>query len=262
MRSESIWRRGLAAAATALGLSSAATAGSFQVSPINISVPHERPIGAVTVRNDSPDPVSLRVVTYRWTQQEGEDRYEAADDLVASPPIFTLPGNGTQLIRVGFRNPPAEGEAAYRVFLEEIPASSSASNGVKIALRLNLPLYKQPRTRGEARIRWSARPAGDRAIAIEPVNGGSLHEKLARIDWIDGAGRRQVLVEKPGVVLSGGSRRWWIDAAPEPAAGAIKLILVKTNGDEEAAQASLLDERLPIRIELGDSQDYAAARGN
>ena len=232
-------------------------AGSFQVSPINISVPHDRPIGAVTVRNDAAEPVSIRVATYRWTQRDGEDVYEPTDDLIASPPIFTLDSEASQLVRVGLKARPGLGEAAYRVILEEIPAASDPSTGIRIALRLNLPLFKTPKAEGRSAIQWSARRAGDGAIALEAANAGSVHEQVTRIDWLDSNGKRAPLVERPATVLAGSSRRWLLDHAPLAAGGTIKLVLVKPGGEEEA-DAAVLDDKLPMVVTLGGEDEHAA----
>ena len=240
-----------------VALGTAAAASSFQVSPINLVVPHDRPIGALTVRNGSGQPVAVRVVTYRWSQAGGEDRYEPTDDLIASPPIFTMPVDGSQLIRVGLRAKAGESEAAYRVILEEIPSAAEPEAGVRIALRLNLPFYKQPRRMGQAALRWTAYRAGDGGIALDASNSGAVHDRINRIDWIDGAGRRAPLVDKPSVVLAGNSRRWWVPDVPMAADGVMKLILVRPNGEEETA-ALVSDDRLPVRVDLGDGEEHAA----
>jgi fimbrial chaperone protein len=245
------------ASLAAASIATSAAASSFQVSPINLVVPHDRPIGALTVRNGSSEPVAVRVVTYRWSQAGGEDHYEPTDDLIASPPIFTMPADGSQLIRVGLRGKPGEDEAAYRVILEEIPSAAEPTAGVRIALRLNLPFYKQPKRMGQAALRWLAYRAGDRGIALDASNSGAVHDRINRIDWIDGAGRRAPLVEKPSVVLAGNSRRWWVPNAQAAADGMIKLILVRPNGEEEQT-APVSEDRLPIRVEFGDGEEHAA----
>ena len=245
------------ASLAAVSIGTAARASSFQVSPINLVVPHDRPIGALTVRNGSAEPVAVRVVTYRWSQAGGEDRYEPTDDLIASPPIFTMPVDGSQLIRVGLRAKAGEGEAAYRVILEEIPSDAEPSTGVKIALRLNLPFYKQPKRMGQAALRWMAYPTGDGGIALDASNSGAVHDRINRIDWVDAAGKRATLIEKPAVVLAGNSRRWWVPNVQGRADGTIRLILVRPNGEEEQT-ALVSDDRLPIRVELGNGEEHAA----
>src|SRR3546814_7495729 len=89
--------------------------------------------------NDTGDEVGILVSALRWTQVAGKDVYAPADDLIASPPIFMLEPHGKQLIRLGLRR--RTPGAAYRVIVEEIPNEKASGTGIKVALRLNLPLY-------------------------------------------------------------------------------------------------------------------------
>jgi fimbrial chaperone protein len=219
-----------------------AHAGSFQVSPINIAVPHDRPIGAITVKNEADEPVSMRVLTYRWTQENGEEIYTPTSELLASPPILTIKPRGTQLVRVGLRKSTEVGEVAYRVILEEIPKPAGDAPGIHVSLRLNLPFYKQPKARGLSRVSWSARRSKDGKLKLVAMNAGSLHDQINRIDAVDAAGKRFSLVDKPGVVLPGGRKHWLLPEQPRLLAGQpIRLIVVKPGGEEQNA-APVLDE--------------------
>jgi fimbrial chaperone protein len=209
-----------------------ALAGSIQVRPIRFSVAHARPIGSVTVSNAADEPVSVRVVTLRWTQRNGEEVYEPTDDLLASPPIFTIPAGKSQLVRVGLRKVSGDAEAAYRVILEEIPQATASDGGIRIALRLNLPFYKEPKARGAARVRWTAAYSQEGRLTVQAANGGSVHDQINRIDAIDVAGKRVTLVDTASVLLPGSSKSWTV-----PAPRAAKLIVVKPGGEEEHALA-------------------------
>src|SRR3546814_9833017 len=57
-----------------------------------------------------------------WSQSGGKDVFAAVDDILATPPIFTIPAGGSQVIRVGSRRAPdPQHERAYRLFLREVP---------------------------------------------------------------------------------------------------------------------------------------------
>ncbi len=241
-----VGRQSLVAAIALVALcplaASSALAGTFQVSPINITVPHNRPVGAITVKNEADEPVSIRVVTYKWTQESGKDIYSETSDMLASPPIFTLGPRGSQLIRVGLRKAASDDEAAYRVILEEIPRPAGETAGIRVSLRLNLPFYKQPKLKSAANVEWSAVRSKDGALELKAANGGTLHDQISRIDFQDSKGARTTLVDRAGVVLPGSTRIWSASTKADFAAGKpLKLILVKPGG-EETAEALVQDQ--------------------
>ena len=231
--------RAVVAGLISLFLPAAALAGSFQVTPISVTVPHGRPIAAITVKNEADEPVSIRVLTFRWTQEGGEDVHTKTSELLASPPIFTIPARGTQLVRVGLAKPASEGELAYRVILEEIPRADPAA-GLRVTLRLSIPFYKQPKVAGRAETAWSATRSRSGALKIEGVNSGALHDHVLRIDALDERGARTTLVDRPGVVLPGSRRQW--AAARLPRGNSMKLIVVRPSGEQPSA-AIIQDER-------------------
>jgi fimbrial chaperone protein len=220
------------AGAFSFALPSAAVAGSFQVTPVQVSVSHERPVSAITIKNNAQDPVAIRVVTYRWSQQQGEDVYTEASDILVSPPIFTIAPDKAQVVRVGLRKASSEAEASYRIFLEEIPDAASPSQGIRTVLRLNLPFYKLPKAKSAPDVRWTAVRLANGAIELRASNQGALHDQINRIDVANG-GKVQPLVAKAGVVLPASMRIW--RTAPGRAApiGAhLSLVVVRPSGSE------------------------------
>src|SRR5206468_11183845 len=115
----------------------AASAGSVQIDPVSIELPHDRNSASLSVRNRDSQPISMRVRVYRWSQANGEDVYQDSEDLVVSPPIFTIAPDHRQLIRIGPRT--AAAGTAYRIVLEEIPPAVREGTGIRVALRINLP---------------------------------------------------------------------------------------------------------------------------
>lgn len=192
---------------------SPAAASTFQVNPVVIEVTPGRRSALVTVTNSEAVPVSIRVRLFRWTQRDGEDVYDDTDVLIASPPIFTVPGLGRQLLRVGSRAQQLSG--AYRVILEEILPPPANKSEVRIALRLNLPLYVTPTARAAAVLHWTAwrDPAND--VYVQAQNSGDRYEAVAAVGVIDAAGKDVVLTSHLGAVLPGGTKRWNVGKHPE-----------------------------------------------
>lgn len=213
--------------------SSLATAGSFQVNPVNILLAPDKAATSVTMKNSDKEPVSVRVLTYRWTQSNGQDVYTETDDLIASPPIFTMAAGGTQLVRFGLRTRTAG--ASYRVIFEEIPREKPATTGIQVALRLNLPLYVLNKG-GEANVSWKALRTEEGEVVLEAHNQGSLHAQILEISSTDTAGKKTQLSKDMGVVLPNGARHWKVGKRPELTIGTPLLLKVRTSQRETQAE--------------------------
>jgi fimbrial chaperone protein len=99
-----------------------AFAGAFSVSPVRLILTGDQPVVAMTVQNSEQGSTVVQLELVEWSQKDGKDLYTPTKDLLATPPIFTLPANGKQIIRIGLRKPQNSAkEAAYRIILHEIP---------------------------------------------------------------------------------------------------------------------------------------------
>lgn len=203
----------LAASACLLAaLPGASVASSLRVDPIQLDLSEERRVATVTLRNEDDHPVTVRAYALGWTQRDGEDVYDEDRTLILSPPVFTVPPGGEQLVRVGARGEVAG--QAFRVMIEEVPDTRRGS-GIQVALRLNLPLFAHIDEGREGDLAWSASPSADGGWVVEASNRGT--------GWvrIDGAMIREAtgLAETAGVgfhvVLPGKALRWSLPARPE-----------------------------------------------
>jgi fimbrial chaperone protein len=81
-----------------------ATAGTFSISPVRVELSTQRRTEALTVRNEAADrEVVVQAQTLLWSQQDGQDKLLETRDLVVTPPVFTLPPNSQQIVRVAVR---------------------------------------------------------------------------------------------------------------------------------------------------------------
>jgi fimbrial chaperone protein len=206
-----------------------AAAGTLQVDPITVELSSDRKIASVKIRNEEAAPVTIRAYVLNWTQENGEDVYEESSSLILSPPVFTIKGGGTQLVRVGLRNPAAAGKA-YRLIVEEVPEANPGT-GVKVALRLNLPLFAMMATGEQSDLSWSARKEGD-GWTLEAVNRG---KGWVRVDP-DAASKTTGVAAGPGaffgVVLPGNRKTWAIGPAPRLADPARFRLIAGKQGDD------------------------------
>ena len=96
-------------------------AASIGVSPVRATLSENQQIEAITLRNNGTKPATLQLEVMSWSQQNGKDIFKATRDVLANPPIVTVPAGGSQLVRFGLRRAPnLERELTYRIFIEEL----------------------------------------------------------------------------------------------------------------------------------------------
>ena len=226
---------GVILAAAQLWTAAPATAGSFTVNPVNLTVPPSSSTISLTLKNLGSGPVAVHAVAYRWSQEDGSDHYAPTSDIILSPPIFSTDANATQLIRLGLRH--RIPGAAYRVILEEIPDRSKPAAGIRMALKLNLPLYILSTRHGAADVRWSAWRDEAGSLVVEGRNGGTLYSRILSIDALADGGKWLGSTNEKGVILGGGARRWTLGKI----AGAPAKLVV--HGPQGETRSDVLVER-------------------
>jgi fimbrial chaperone protein len=227
-----------ACVALTAALPAPASAGSLQVDPVRLEINAGRRTATVRVRNQENAPVTIHAYALAWTQADGEDVYGETQAVIVSPPIFTIPGGATQLIRVGLR-PSATGAAAYRLLVEEVPQASPAGS-VQVALRLNLPLFAMIDAGTASELAFSTLRGADGRWTIEAVNRGRHYVRLetAAVEAATGLDLEPDLAF--GVVLPGSVRRWTVAADAAPSDRSHLASTGRTNG---GADSSLPDRR-------------------
>ncbi|MEO8739511.1 MAG: fimbria/pilus periplasmic chaperone, partial [Casimicrobiaceae bacterium] len=63
------------------GISMLASAGSFQVTPIRLEFSGQQRTAALTVRNDSAEPLVVQIELADWSQRDSQDVYADTTDL-------------------------------------------------------------------------------------------------------------------------------------------------------------------------------------
>lgn len=211
-----------------------AQAGTLQVNPVLVQINAGRRSATVTIRNEESEPVTIRAYALAWRQVDGEDVYEESSAVIASPPIFTIPAGGTQLIRVGLRTP-SRAPQSYRLMIEEVPQANPAG-GIRVALRLNLPLYSAVEAGDAAALRWSARRDGE-GWTLQAMNSGPGYVRLDSTAVEAATGLEVGENANFGTVLPGATRRWRIGAVPQ-VADRSRFAQISGAGGHVAAQAS------------------------
>lgn len=198
----------------------AASAGSFQVNPVRATLSPDKPIGAMTVRNLGNEPTVLQLEVMNWSQEQGKDVYTPSRELLATPPIFTVPAGGSQIVRVGLRRPPdAQRELTYRLFLQEVPPPPKPGfQGLQVALRIGVPVFVPPAAVQPPVLAWRIIRTREGQLELGLANNGNSHVQVANVRLVrpDGGelGKQQIAA----YVLSGQSSIWPLKdiKAPQP----------------------------------------------
>jgi fimbrial chaperone protein len=189
-----------------------ASAGGVSVSPTRVELSADQRIAALTLTNDSSRPYTLQMEASRWFQANGRDDHEPTDELLATPPIFTLEPGESQVVRVGLRrSPDANQELSYRLFAQEIPEPTPEGfSGLHLVLRLSMPVFVAPaRPATEPVLSWHVESGTSGDLEVSATNDGNRRAYLTRVRFsADG------LSIEPGnlrYVLPGASGHWRFD---------------------------------------------------
>jgi fimbrial chaperone protein len=225
------------ASAAVFGLPSMpAHAGSFSISPIRLDLSAASRTAAMTVRNEEHEAL-VQAQVMLWEQVDGEDRLTPTRDLLVSPAVFTLPAQGSQLLRVALRAPPVDTarELSYRLLLQEVPQKANPEfTGLQVALRLSVPIFvANDGTTGPA-LDWSAAASGD-ALVVTAKNSGDVHTRIYGFSVVPATGDAQPLVQSVGTyLLPGQARSWNLGHGVSSAADWRRLRLTVTTEDGQS----------------------------
>jgi fimbrial chaperone protein len=229
---------GILASVAAIGLSPAqAVAGTFSISPLRAELSAQNPTAALTIRNQESAPAVVQAEVLLWSQQAGEDRLAPTRDVLVSPAVFTLPGNGSQLVRVALRRPAdAQLELSYRLLLTEVPQQANPSvTGLNVALRLSLPIFVAPTGTAEARLLWSATHHSDGVIALTARNAGSAHARVLGFGVAPADGSAPAIPQDvTAYILPGQARTWTLDKKDNEATSSTEWHRLRVKGSTEA----------------------------
>jgi len=179
-------RRAWAGAAILLLLAMAhsALAATFSVTPVRIYMkPRDRAV-AVTITNESDDPVVLQADLFVWSQKaDGTDELALTEDLILSPPIIKLRAKARQVVRLARLKPAdASRQLTYRMILREIPEASAPKDNIRvqIALALSMPVFITPPP-AKREMACEASRAKEGSLSVSCANKGSAYAQVREV---------------------------------------------------------------------------------
>lgn len=211
-----------------------ATAGSFQVNPVRATLSSSQAVSAMTVRNTGTESAVIQLEVMAWTQQQGKDVYALTQDVIATPPIFTIPAGGSQVVRVGLRRTPdAQREQTYRLFLQEAPPPAKAIfQGLQVALRIGVPVFVVPATVQPPALVWRVYRTQGGQLEVGLSNNGNTHVQVANFSLAEAKGAKLGTQQLAAYVLSGQSSNWQVKGITVPASTSSVHLFSQTDGGE------------------------------
>jgi len=214
------------------------------VNPVRVTLSGAQSVAAITVRNAGTDSTVVQLETSSWNQHDGQDALASTTEVLATPPIITIPPGASRIIRVGLRRPadPAR-ELTYRLFLREIPPPEPIAQGLRVALLLSMPIFVVPPHMPGPQLQWHAVRMQDGNIRIRAHNTGQSHVQLGELQ-ITGAGGSPVLATRnmAEYLLPDNAREWTVAAKSVPAVGASLVVSSRADIGLLTAKVTLEDD--------------------
>lgn len=199
-----------------LAASGVAMAGSFQVQPVRLDLTSSQTTAVLHVSNDSNSSVVVQVRLKKWSQSAGKDVLSATRQVLATPPIFSVPAGGQQVVRVGLLSPlKGDREGSYRIFLTQVPPKPKPGmRGLQFTLRVSIPIFVMPSIKGGKQLKphlnWTCKAAGPHMFRISVSNLGAVHGQIWHVA-VSRKGTKKILLRPKlgnGYLLAGAKREW------------------------------------------------------
>lgn len=232
------WAAVVAAALLFACTANPASATTLRVAPVTVQIPAPAATSSVRIWNDGDTPINVQVRIFEWTQVDGETLLTATNDIAASPPITTLQPGGENIVRIVGLNLPTEGEAAYRLIVDQLPDPMAPEGmGVALVVRHSIPVFFQAPATPPSSPSWSAYLAQDGNYRISVRNDGGTHIKISNLQLLDIAGEPiGGLSGLVGYVLGGSEMSWIVPAdVALPTGGLIRIVADGNTGPLDAS---------------------------
>jgi fimbrial chaperone protein len=191
-----------------------ASASTFTIAPIRAELGAAHHSAALTLINAEDQPVVIQVRAMEWSQRHGEEHLEDTHDLLVSPAVLQIPGNGSQIVRVALRDAANQDhELTYRVIFDEVPQAASAEfNGLRVSLRLSVPVFVAPaHGRAAADVTWELHRMTGGDFEVVAFNQGTAHVQVTDFD-VQAGTAMPIHANTSKYVLAGSRMIWQLKA--------------------------------------------------
>jgi fimbrial chaperone protein len=218
-------------------------AASFSVSPMRVSLSAGKPVAALEVHNESDEPSVVQLELVSWSQTDTDDVYVDTAEVLATPPILTVPPGGSRVVRIGLRRPADhDRELTYRLYLQEVPPPLPDDfQGMRMTLRVGVPVFVAETAKPKSQLQWRSVTLPGGAIQLTLTNSGNEHVKITEFELSTVDGVASGLQRVSTYVLPGQSRQWQVKMASPVAAGSSLQLKAHSDGVGEVSAKLTLE---------------------
>ncbi len=188
-----------------------AHAASLEISPLTISLAPGQTATTIEVKNRGAAPAAIQARAYNWGQVGDDDVLTPTQDIILSPPIFTIPENASQTVRLLLRgSAETREERSYRLLLDEVPPANNSNKQLVIALRISLPIIVSSTSAGPSVLQWRLERNTNGQTHLTASNTGRTANRVGTIELTlaDGSHPKIVSLSANSYVLPGVQRHW------------------------------------------------------
>jgi len=221
---------------TLLAVAVPALAGSFSVYPMRLALSAKQPVASLEVHNNGSEPAVVQLQVVDWTQADDGDVYGETSEVLATPPILTVPPGGSRVVRVGLRrNPDAQHELSYRLYMQELPPPQPPEpEGMRMTLRIGVPVFVAASAKAKPEFHWRSVATSDGGIKLSLANGGNEHIKIRDLELSSADGAHSSGVQNVTTYVLSGQHREWLLKMDAPLHTGVPLrVKAHTDGNFE-----------------------------
>ena len=202
--------------ALALLAAGTASATTFRVSPVQLSLSASTTSGLLTLSNESQETLRFQLTAFRWDEDEkGQMQLQPTEDVAVFPTLLVLEAGKERKIRIGAATPLAPSEKTYRVFVEELPplerpGEPPAPSQVRVLTRMGIPIFLRPSKTESGGEIADARLENGRLVFLVR-NSGNVHFTLQTVRAQATGAEGETVLDKQDngwYVLAGGGRQY------------------------------------------------------
>ena len=194
-----------------------AMAQALTVAPVTVHMVPSQMATTLTITNAGDTDTAFQLRVLAWSQNGDNDQLSPTDQVLASPPIGSIPAGASQVVRIVLRHLPQGNEKTYRILFDQIPPPAKPGT-VRIALRLSIPIFADPSAGIAPHLQWRLERDGGK-ITLAAVNDGNAHERVRNIALATSAGSVLKAEDNQSpYILAGATRRWRIVTSNAPPA--------------------------------------------
>jgi fimbrial chaperone protein len=122
------------------------------------------------------------------------------------------------------------------LFLQEVPPAQSNFEGLRVVLRMGIPVFVTPSVAAAPKLTWQAARTSEGELKVIVTNSGNAHIQVAKSKLMLASSSQPLLTQDVATyVLPGQSRDWRFKLNPLPAPGAPLRVAAQTDaGDMQA----------------------------